>query len=79
MMKGFSVAGLYADNRERPGLRGGSVEVRWGFIGAGDVTRVRAPPGEAFTQEGSRVLFGTESSHRLITVGVAGALGTSLR
>jgi predicted dehydrogenase len=32
------------------------MEVRWGFIGAGDVTRLRASPEEAFTQEGSRVV-----------------------
>ena len=32
------------------------MEVRWGFIGAGDVTRVHAPPTGAFTQEGSRVV-----------------------
>jgi predicted dehydrogenase len=30
--------------------------VRWGFIGAGDVTRVKASPRGAFMQEGSRVV-----------------------
>jgi predicted dehydrogenase len=32
------------------------MEVRWGFIGAGDVTQVRAPPTGAFTQKGSQVV-----------------------
>jgi predicted dehydrogenase len=32
------------------------MEVRWGFIGGGDVTRWRSSPEGAFTQEGSRVV-----------------------
>jgi predicted dehydrogenase len=32
------------------------VEVRWGFIGAGNVTEAKASPQGAFTQEGSRVV-----------------------
>jgi predicted dehydrogenase len=32
------------------------MEVLWGFIGAGDVTRIRASPEGAFTPEGSRVV-----------------------
>jgi predicted dehydrogenase len=32
------------------------MEVRWGFIGAGNVTEAKASPQGAFTQEGSRVV-----------------------
>ncbi|MDP8922018.1 MAG: Gfo/Idh/MocA family oxidoreductase [Chloroflexota bacterium] len=32
------------------------MEVRWGFVGAGNVTEAKASPSAAFTQEGSRVV-----------------------
>jgi len=32
------------------------MEVRWGFVGAGNVTEWKASPGGAFTQDGSRVV-----------------------
>jgi predicted dehydrogenase len=38
------------------------MEVRWGFIGVGEVTRVKASPAGAFTQEGSRVVAATCSN-----------------
>src|SRR5215207_8181664 len=33
-----------------------AMDVRWGFIGAGNVTEAKAAPQGAFTQEGSRVV-----------------------
>src|SRR5262252_4526482 len=36
--------------------RGDSMDIRWGFIGAGNVTQAKASPPGAFTQEGSRVV-----------------------
>jgi predicted dehydrogenase len=41
--------------------------VRWGLIGAGDITRVKASPREAFTQEGSRVVAVARSDIRRAT------------
>ncbi len=38
------------------------MEVRWGFVGAGNVTKVHSPPAGAFTQEGSRVVAVATSS-----------------
>src|SRR5215208_1259245 len=35
---------------------GMAMDVRWGFIGAGNVTQAKASPTGAFTQEGSRVV-----------------------
>src|SRR5690349_8839915 len=40
------------------GRRGmeGTMDVRWGFVGGGNVTEWKAPPGGAFTQDRSRVV-----------------------
>src|SRR4051812_30298725 len=35
---------------------GMAMEVRWGFVGAGNVTQAKASPTGAFTQAGSRVV-----------------------
>src|SRR6476469_3998467 len=37
------------------------MEVRWGFIGAGNVTEAKASPQGAFTQEGSRTVAVTRA------------------
>ena len=44
------------------------MEVRWGFIGAGEVTRTHASPAGAFTQEGSRIELAYQASRERRTV-----------
>src|SRR5215218_651300 len=51
--------GGYAEHRSARQVdraAGVMMEVRWGFVGAGNVTEAKAAPAGAFTQDGSRVV-----------------------